>query len=198
MIEEEESEESAPVPERELSIEQFIEDEPDMIYPESQTEDSQVPTEDSNLPTDETAPIASSEIIDVPLEDNAEYKKPRRSILKTPSRVPNPHYRKSAGGSPIPAAHVVVLTPMRANKHQRASLGADQVLTPVRRSLRKSTPFKSMNSNNLNRVLAESNYAYTPNASLNPRGFSIGTPGTKVLFAESSYSPDRSSPRSRV
>lgn len=73
-----------------------------------------------------------------------------------------------------PVGAAVVLSPVRATKQQRAALGSENIVTPVRRSLRisqKHTP--ALKIPDLEEQSAErldsANYAYVPNPSLKER-----------------------------
>lgn len=172
-----------------LNLDQFIEDEADSPV---------------SLSTKVVVPEELEEKAATPVHEP--FKKPRKSILKTPSvRVPvsdieeeyRPQLPKEDVASPVSSrSHVVVLTPVPASRSQKQALGVDEVLTPVRRSKRRSTPFKKMNTENMERVLAESEYAYTPNDAI-PNRKSMSK-NTQVLFAQDAFmSPERKSPATR-
>ena len=75
---------------------------------------------------------------------------------------------------------ISVLTPMKASKRDRELLGTDVVITPARRSTRK-TPSKYRRdecSDDISALLSKSDYAYKPNAAMSmmpsPAHFSAG------------------------
>lgn len=76
-------------------------------------------------------------------------------------------------------ASVPVLTPMRASKKDKEAHGCEFLLTPVRRSTRK-TPSKfrhdAMASNDLGKLLEQTDYSYKPNFALGGISASFGSP----------------------
>lgn len=79
------------------------------------------------------------------------------------------------GGLPVdvvePTGATVMLSPVRATREQKEALGSENIVTPVRRSLRISQrhapaiPFPDLGGQNAER-LDSANYAYLPNPSL--------------------------------
>eukprot|EP00041_Stephanoeca_diplocostata_P028243 m.793754 g.793754 ORF g.793754 m.793754 type:complete len:665 (+) comp23337_c0_seq1:164-2158(+) len=66
------------------------------------------------------------------------------------------------------AAAVAVLTPVRATRKEREIHGTDFLLTPVRRSARKTpSRYRSDNPHDISKMLESTQYAYRPNAALN-------------------------------
>ncbi|KAL3143439.1 hypothetical protein ABBQ38_002256 [Trebouxia sp. C0009 RCD-2024] len=91
--------------------------------------------------------------------------------VKTPAsraRVSRSELRGLGGGSPPRAARdmgsIALLSPVRADSHINRQLGAAKVVTPVRRSARKSAATPLIAS-----MLRETEFAYAPNDALSCR-----------------------------
>ena len=117
---------------------------------------------------------------------------PRRRAAKNrlaaAKRRMRPPASRLAGGGAAAATSTTVLTPMRASKRDQALLGTQFLLTPVRRSTRK-TPSKykqdpAAGKADVANLLVQSEYSYKPNFALTGSGVDGAAPAEQEAAAE--------------
>ncbi|KAI0560402.1 hypothetical protein FGB62_113g125 [Gracilaria domingensis] len=107
--------------------------------------------------------ISQRELISIKQEPSLEPLPPKSSEPKQPLNA-------DLGSSNTTTGSNLFLTPVRASRKQRLELGADTVVTPVRRSLRLSTKHQNLapidQPQARTRMLEQFGFTYTPNHSL--------------------------------